>query len=355
MNILHISTAQTWRGGERQVSLLIDGTRKEGHTNFLMAPSNSKLTARIDLSADQVLRYKRGLLASIRNVRSLVNFCQTNAIDIINAHDSHAHSLLLMAYKLGGLKTKSVVTRRLTNPIKKSSQSKYNFSRIEKIICISEAVKKILSPSISDLSRLEVIHSAIDPRPQTIINSDKNTRSKFVIGYVAAFTEEKDHETFLNTAVHVTKQSPKQQFEFLLAGDGPLFKAIKEKAENIADNIKCIGFVEDIDRVYAQMDVLLHTSNSEALGTSILDAMQYGLPIVATHVGGIPEIVMDGKNGLLSAPGDHLKMANDILQLTTNHKLYKEFSNFSLSHSTNFHTSQMVQKTLELYNSVVKS
>jgi len=354
LNILHISSASSWRGGERQVNYLIEGLQKNGNSNYLMTPKNSVLTERCGLDSTCLLNYKKGIISLFQNIKALKRYCYNNKIDLIHGHDSHAHTLLWMAYRFGGLQIKSVVTRRLINPIKTRSYKKYNYPKIEKIICISNAVKKVIEPSIADNSRLTVIHSSIKTSRKAIQHKNEVQSKDFVIGYVAAFTEEKDHNTFLSTAKHLLQEYPEISFRFLLIGDGPLLKNIQRASEIIQKHIKFTGFVEDVDSAYLEMNLLLHTSKSEALGTSILDAMKFGLPIISTKVGGIPEIVKEDKNGYLFNIGDYQSMGNQIYKIATDKGLYDFLASNNEQILSNFDTSLMVQKTQNLYSEILK-
>jgi len=261
--------------------------------------------------------------------------------------------LIWMAYRLTGLKAKSVVTRRLINLIKTRSLKKYNFPKIEKIICISSAVKNAMIGSIADPDRLEVIHSGIDLDGTNLKIDVAKEKKEFVIGYVAAFTEEKDHRTFIAAAKHLIEKQSEYDFKFLLVGAGPRMETMKKKTENLKEHFTFTGFVTDMNSVYSQIDILLHTSKSEALGTSILEAMKHRIPIVATKIGGIPEIIDNGQNGFLCKVGDHQDMALKIEMLAKDVGLRQEFVQNAQQKLLLFDKSVMINKTIELYKQVL--
>ncbi|MEM9545692.1 MAG: glycosyltransferase family 4 protein [Bacteroidota bacterium] len=351
MNILHISTAQSWRGGERQVKFLLDGLKNKDIEVHLMTPHNSALSQRCGLKESSILVYNKGIFSIWKNIRSLTKYCARKKIDIIHGHDSHAHSLLWLAYRFGGLTVKSVVTRRLLNPVKARSLNKYNHPKIEKIICISRAVKNSIAPSILNPDRLEVIHSGIDL--QTVSSLKKSSeKKKIVVGYVAAFTEEKDHETFVATANLLMKYNPEYEYQFLLVGDGPTKSRIMEKTAKFHEKFSFTGFVKHVESEYDKMDVLLHTCQSEALGTSILDAMKYGVPVVAANSGGIPEIIDDGINGFLCTPGDEQQFAGKVHQLGIASVLKDKVSHQAIQSLNQFDISEMIDKTVVLYGKI---
>jgi glycosyltransferase involved in cell wall biosynthesis len=331
----------------------MEGLKENGHDNYLMCPQNSIISKRSITLVSSYIPFQKGILARFRNIIALVKICKSNNIDLVHGHDSHAHTLLWLAYKFGGLKTKSIITRRLINPIKNRSLDKYNYAKIERIICISEAVKNVLFPKVVDHNRLIVIHSAIKIHPKLPIDERNIKNSSFVIGYVAAFTEEKDHTTFLKVANNLIGKYPDKKFEFLLVGDGPLLEHYKSESKKIKGKFEFTGFIKNMDQAYSKIDLLLHTSKSEALGTAILDAMEHGLPIVATNVGGIPEIVKNEQNGFICEIGDFNRLAASVYKIAINKTLYDSFSSNSNKMAKNFDAAIMVKRTMELYQDVI--
>ena len=348
MNILHISSAATWRGGERQIKFLMDGLSEMNHTNHLMTPKVSILGFRTKDIVQSRIPFRKGILSSIINAYALASFCKKENVDIIHGHDSHAHSAIWFAYRFFGLKSKSLVSRRLMNAIKSRSHGKYNYPKVEYIICISQAVKGVLSESIKEVERLHVIHSGIDVSDISILKK-KEKRKKFAIGYVAAFTKEKDHVTFFSTAKRLIQSYPDNEYQFLLVGDGPLLETFKTESKRIGGDFKFFGFVENVVETYSKMDALLHTSQSEALGTAILDAQKLGLPVVASNVGGIPEIITPDKSGYLCAPGDYKAFAESMFKISSDQELFERFSSEAKQNVLRFDKSDMIKKTVALY------
>ena len=121
MNILHISSANTWRGGERQIANLCAYQQEHGHQVWLMSPNDSVLYRRSFENLNRGFILLKSPFAMMPNMAKLKAICQSCNIDIIHGHDSYAHTLLWMSYQLGNLKTKSVVTRRLIKNVKARS------------------------------------------------------------------------------------------------------------------------------------------------------------------------------------------------------------------------------------------
>jgi glycosyltransferase involved in cell wall biosynthesis len=110
--------------------------------------------------------------------------------------------------------------------------------------------------------------------------------------------------------------------ELTIAGDGPEEQALRALAKDfsIGDRVRFLGYVanEDLRREYLEADLFVLPTLSEALGSVVLEAMSCGLPVIATDVGGIPEMIEDGVNGFLVPPGDAARLAQAISQLAAN-------------------------------------
>lgn len=136
-----------------------------------------------------------------------------------------------------------------------------------------------------------------------------------IVGCVGKFTEVKGHEHFLRAAALVHHRRPDARY--LLVGDGPRRAMLADLAGELGlESVVCFaGARGDVPGILKSMDVFVLPSISEGLPNVVLEAMAAGRPIVATTVGGVPEVVEHGSNGLLVAPGDHEAMARAILEM----------------------------------------
>ena len=127
---------------------------------------------------------------------------------------------------------------------------------------------------------------------------------------------------------------------------------LKEAAAGLR-NLTFVGFVENVGDYLAAFDIFILPSLKEGIGSILLDAMEQSLPIVASDVGGVPEIVHDGGNGILIQPGrsDQLKAA--ILRLSAEPNLRAEMGRRGKMIATRFTSSTMCEKYLNLYRSIL--
>lgn len=347
MKILHISTGKVWRGGERQTYFLIEQQINDGHEVHLMCHPASPLREKLNSTDVLTHNYQGSLYGKLKSSYALQSLSIKYNIDIIHGHDSHAHTLIWISSQFLNLKTKAVVSRRLTYKKNKASK-KYNHKGIHKIICVSNAVKHSLSSVITDTSRLVTIYSGI--------TLDKNNRThqkkqSIHIGYVAALSPEKNHIAFLECAKRINHQD----VHFHIYGEGQERAKIENTIQNDKLKVTVHGHINDLDLIYNQIDILLHTSKDEALGTSILDALKHGIPVIASNVGGIPELIDEGKGGYLSAPEDIEQLATSLSRLIENEELRNTFCTYNIEKAKLFDKKLTYQNTIQLYNQVLNS
>jgi len=136
-----------------------------------------------------------------------------------------------------------------------------------------------------------------------------------VVGNVAALVDHKDHATLLDAAARVVARLPR--VHFVILGEGELRPQLERQVARLGlgERVHLAGFRDDVDRLLPGFDLFCLSSHMEGLGTSVLDAMCFGRPIVATSAGGIPDAVADGVSGRLVPPRDPEALAQALLRL----------------------------------------
>lgn len=204
----------------------------------------------------------------------------------------------------------------------------------KKIIAISEAVKKsiVLYEKIYD-SKITVIYNCIDldefklRLDQDHISSVNQDNTEPVLAMVANFRWEKAHHIFLKSAKIIVAQYPNAKF--LLIGDGVGLRGQKLKKEiealvnvlGISQNVIFMGHRKNIPELLKKVKIKVLPSLSEGMSLAIIEAMALSKPIVATWVGGTPEVVVDGITGLLVPPNDEVALAKAILRILGDREL----------------------------------
>ena len=361
MNILHVSSAFTWRGGEQQIAYLINELKELGHNNFLMHPKNAPI-ADHSLIKDSCIciPYNKGFSVNPLVAYRIKNESKKYKIDIIHAHDSHAHTFLYLSYILFKLQFPSVVSRRVDFNISPSSYKKYAHFEIKKILCVSNKINEIVSASLGSSERVETVYSGVDlekfkeSSPNNLRQSYSIPLEHKIIANVSAIAGHKDYETFVNTARELLKM--RSDVTFLIVGaDGGEKNRIVEMINeyNLNANIKLTGYVEDAYKLISQLDIFLFPSKMEGLGTSILDAQASCTPVVSTFAGGIPELVEHKSTGLLSPIGDAQDLASNINMILEDRELKDKLINNAKVNVRKFSKKHTAQKTLNIYNDVI--
>lgn len=175
-----------------------------------------------------------------------------------------------------------------------------------------------------------------------------------LVVHVANFTPKKRHEDLVRAARLVIDQEP--QVSFLLVGQGPLEPEIRAQIKqlNLTDNVILAGFRTDAPRLIGAADVFVLPSQFEGLPIAMLEAMALGRPVIASRVGGVPEVIQDGVDGLLIDPLCPDQLADRILAVINCKDLRVKLANNAvLKVREHFGVKRMVSSTEALYRSVL--
>ena len=357
MNILHISSARSWRGGEQQIAFLIEGLNNLGITNHILAPKYSPLAQYPFGDSVHIHTYKK--LSSFNPIVSftLKSIAEKHNIDLIHIHDSHSHNYFITAHALG-MKINAFLSRRVD--FIPSSKSKYNHRGIAKIICVSNYVASILAPIVKNNSKLCTVHDGVDltkkGKPITslrkLLNIDPETK---IIANISALADHKDYPTFVSTASAFLKKHKEKSVFVIVGGDAGEMENVRAliAAENLEKNILLTGWIQNAHQLLNEVDVFLFTSKEEGLGSTLLDAMLYGIPIVSTKAGGIPEVIKHYHNGLLCNIGDIECLSQGIIEVLDNKTLQKTLISNGLERVKLFSKERMASETLKVYQETI--
>ena len=346
--IIHIDSGRSWRGGQRQVFLLATGLRDLGHRVLVVAPAGSPLIRRAERAGLPTYRLTLRGEWDIRSARELRAVVREWGAQIVHAHDARSHSIARFAL-LGKRKIRLIVTRRVAFP-PKQVRLKYRYG-VHAFIAISEAVKSVMVRAGVPPDRIEVVYSGI-PAPQ--VKRPRNWRrergwpaSTIVCGIVGAMTQEKGLDMISGIARRLPGEVFRRTRLVLLGGKGKGGTSVAGVEGFDA------GFVEEIHDAVAGLDVLWHPSRSEGLGTSVIDAMALGVPPIAFAVGGLPEVIEDGKSGILVSPGDISGFMRAAAELITNDALRARLGEGAKARAREFDLKRMIERTAEVYDRVL--
>jgi len=267
-------------------------------------------------------------------VMHLTNLIKRKGIDILQTHGLRLDFLSSVVSKL--VKIPVIITRHvaisdhLENNLRKKVYSffdRYSLSYAHRVVTVTRAVADdLISNQGIKPSKVSVIYNGVDLNKfgSNFIDIDAIKtelglkRDYSVVGMVAQLVDFKGYPFFLKAASLVLKNNPKVYF--LVVGKGPLQNELKNQAERlgIQNNVVFVGFCKDITKILSIMDIFTLSSLREGLPISMIEAMAAGKPVVATHVGGVPELVRDGVTGFIVLPRDSEALAEKIIELLNN-------------------------------------
>ncbi len=323
--VVHVDTALGWRGGQNQVLLTAQGMAARGVATEIACRAGGALEARARAAGVAVSPmpfrgdlWPPAVLALARRLRQAPGAA-------LLLHDPHAVSAGLLAARVGRARPVVAVRRvdfRLRGPL---SRAKYR--ACARVIVVSRAIDSVMEQGGLAPERLRLVYEGVPDRaPQpggrAALAELGVPEGAPVVGNVAALTDHKDHATLIRAMALLRERQPEAWLVVL--GEGELRGTLEALARSLrlSDRVVFAGFRRDLDRLLPSFSVFCLSSRLEGLGTSLLDAMALGLPIVATAAGGIPEAVDDGVTGRLVAPADPRALADALAEaLGDEHRL----------------------------------
>lgn len=297
-------------------------------------------------------------LASARTRLRLRGHLRERQVQIAHAFDFYTNLTLIPAARLARVPVVIGSHRQigdLLTPAQFRAQA-MAFRLCDAVVCNSQAAADRLAESGVSRKKLAVIGNALPPEvfaPAT--PALPKAPGVLRVGMVARMNAHyKNHAGFLRIAARIRQQMP--NVEFLLVGDGPLRPEVERQARElgIADAVSFLGDRRDIPALHASMDVAVLTSDSESLSNVILEAMATGLPVVAFHGGGNPELVNEDR-GVLAPAGDEEAFAAAVLKLLANPARREEAGRKALAFvRENFGLDRVRSRYEELYRILLR-
>ena len=367
MRIMQVVTSpKGWGGAENLVCLLANALAKKS-TSFLLAPRGHPLFTRVSTKV-------QGVPLTIGNgfnpmaVMAFVRLLRREKIDVVDMHSSHAHNLaLFVRYLLP--RVKIVVHRHnLFSPTPNLfSRYKYLYAGVDRFICVSQAVRDILLRYGVAPQRAVTIFGAVpasnyrkratSQQRQELCHQYRLKQELPLIGTVAnLLTHTKGYDTLLQ-ALAILKRAG-VPFQAIICGEG----ADQEKLENtcryldLQQDVRFVGFVDDVVPLLTAMDVFCFPTRREALGLAVQEAAHAGCCIVATRAGGVVEMIEHQHSGLLSAVGDASALAANLKHVLLDEKMRQRLAkNGRRDIGKKFSVNRMVADTAKIYHELLTS
>ena len=300
------------------------------------------LTVKNDLDAIAGLRLRR--------------LVRSEGYHIVHFHTARAHAL---SPWLGRLSVKRVVTRRMDYRVRPGWFTRLLYEdSVDAVVAISLGVKAALQAGGVSDSHIRIIPSGIDTA-RFAVTADQRARQRAALGIaphesvavaVGALAERKGHITLLQAAALLQQKGIR--LGYLICGDGPLRTVLENEARTlgIAKDVQFLGFCADVVNYLAAADVFVHVPLWEGLGVVVIEALAAGLPVVASRVGGIPELIEEGYSGLLVPPQKPTALATAIERIVGDPSWTKMLGiNGQASVRTRYDVTVMAQANEALY------
>jgi glycosyltransferase involved in cell wall biosynthesis len=338
------------------------GLRALGHRTVLVAHPTGELRRRAQEGLDLIPLTPRAELdlAAAWRLSRVIKQLQP---EIVHAHDPHGVAMASLGLSMSTLpvRPRLVASRRVDFHMRKSSLSRWKYRQVDCFICASDAIRRIVVSDGIPPKRTVTVHEGIDlgrvaaAPPATLHQELWLPHEAPLVGNVAALVPHKGQRHLVDAAARVLPEHPDARF--IVAGEGELRGSLEQqiRQHHLEKHVMLVGFRADILSLHKAFDVFVMSSVTEGLGTSLLDAMACGKPVVATTVGGIPEVVVHEETGLLVPPRDPTAMAAAIVRLLADARLRQRMGEAGLARvHTHFSAETMVQNTLRVYERVVR-
>ncbi len=261
----------------------------------------------------------------IRTFRSIFEWLRRNPVDILHTYLFGFHFFAGLPARLLGIPVVFSSRREIASWRQRRHLWVENLGNlvVDRVVCCSRAVQKCtLEEERIDADKTVTIYNGVDLNQFDASINGKEVRREFgipdevpLVGTVANFSFEKGYPYLIDTIALILEKNP--GVWFLLVGSGPFQEEMKRKVLSIPGHKQIIfaGSRSDIPNLMGAMDIFTLASVVEGFPNVILEAMAMARPVVATAVGGVPELIQTGRDGILVSPKDSQALAQAILSL----------------------------------------
>jgi len=367
--ILYLSGSVNLWGARRSLLNLLENIDKKRFSPLVACPKEGPLTAKCESLVIPVEVVNLPLWRKAKNfwkipavIFTLVNLIKKREIDLI-----HCNSHWVTPYGvIAGKFAKVPVISHIRDIIEESKVRKYLLNGANKIITISNTQQRIFYPAIKDEGKLMTIYNGIDTDffsfqgEEEVMNFRKELgagKDAPVVGCVGQISSLKGQQYLLEAAPQILTEFPEAKFIFCgevrRERDEGLVESLVGKF-GLEKNVSLLGWRDDLPLIYSAMDVLVFPTLKEAFGRVAAEALSCGVPVVASRVGGVPEIVKDGQTGILVEPENPGQIAEATISLLKNPERRKEIGGKgSKIMKENFSLSKHVREVQEVYNKLL--
>jgi glycosyltransferase involved in cell wall biosynthesis len=339
---------RVWRGGQEQALLLMMGLRRRGHGAEVIAVKDSAIASRAEAAGIRV----HAISDAVRRIGAawrLRTLLREKPFDIVCANEAHALTAAWLARS------------RVAFPVSRGMFALARYRAAARILAISEAVRSELLAAGLDANRIDIVPDGVQIPAAVTPDARENARKRWgfrpddtVIACVGALTPEKGHALLIDAFAKLRRDV--LNCRLLLAGEGRLRIQLERQAQvaGLGSAIVFAGFVPDVEAVYAAGDLFVFPSLSEGAGSSLIQAMAYGLPLLAFARGGVAEIIEDGRTGLLVQEADAKALASAAVRMVRDAGLRERISRAAReTAASRYSAERMVDATVRIFDELI--
>ncbi len=329
-NILYINKDGVLGGSAKSLFLLLEKIKDIHNVSVILCQKGpfynklTKLKIPVSIIFFRNWRQLKYIFKNIYAVFKLKRIIKKVKPDIVHANSYEVNPLMVLAARK---KIRRICHVRDMITFRKAKN--FFLQRADIVIAISKAVKKQIR---SVHNNIKVIYNGVDPAKA---RNAKNSLNKYIklnvkrfkVGIIGNCEERKRQADFINAALMLCSIGKKINFSFLVIGSNktPYCEKIKNMVKEYKNNFYFINHVDNIYSIIKGLDLIVIASKEEAFGRVAIEAMICKKPIIASDTGGIPEIIINKKTGLLFKVEDYKQLAEYILYLYNNKQKQSEF------------------------------
>jgi len=321
LSVLHVAQSFDLSGRSRMIHDLSRRLLAAGHSAVIVSLSQSRGYQQTDVEC-VTLSKREGLDPAV--AWELAAMARRRRADVVHSHGRGAVPYVAAAAWLSG-------RRRWIHTVHRSDGDRVSravllgraaLAGVATAAAVSEAARAaFVRENRFPRARTTVIPNGMDLAAYETLPRERLWPGRPVIGTVANLSRDKDPDTLLRAFAEIRQTFPHARL--VIAGDGPEAGAVRAEAARlgVAGEVEFLGFRGDVPRVLAALDVFVLSTRTEGMGIAILEAMAAGVPVVASAVGGVPEVVEDGVTGRLFAAGEAAALRDAVVEILNDRAL----------------------------------
>ncbi len=364
LKILHIVLTLEVGGLENGVVNLVNALKADRYSSIICCIKyKGILASKVDQKRVGIYELKHYKGFGLRLVWELYNIIKKEGIDIVHTRNYKPFVLTFLPAKMAGAAVvHSEHGKDYPFDKKKMRLQKLLSYKTDAIIALSRDIKSCMAKHVGIRdTKVTVIINGVDtnvfrPRENTSIRERLGYgKDDFLVGTVGRIVDIKNHPELIAAFVGVQRTHP--QAKLLVVGDGPEFHSLAEliKSEHLEGSVRLLGARQDIPDIISAFDLYVSTSKNEGISNTILEAMSCGVPVIASNVGGNPEIVPDREVGNIYNLGDIEELVSSITHLMDNEDERRRYGkNARKRVERNYSLRTMIEAYSNIYELVAK-